>query len=1144
MNFYGTPGMNLPFQSHSIQPYNSQNPDNKNDKRKTSNDATAKSNTINHQDILVKDLSKLLFNGNNYDVIFKVHRDTEESIIAAEKAEHKNFNDSLDNLEGLEPLLSPNSPKLFGQESKNSDTSTKNSNSKEFKAHRVILASRSEYFRALLYSNFRENSIQNKDKTINIYDINEIATFQNILDYCYTGNIDLSNYDAHYIIEIICTAHRFGIDELVYSLIYYLLEPEEIATYTCLLNLFLYLQLDVNLDESGPVIVNSSDITMRENTAATTDTKLQTALDKIFIFLDNNAQLLLDTTDIFNSLTANALDKLLSRSSFYAKEIQIFNSVVKWRKANCLSPNNRGTSVTEEEFNKILEKNIRFELMEEEEIFYQIRRERIVDPDILLDSLENKRSNIIANTNGSRGACIPNVDLATEEMQAEGICGECVGRLIKKTPIQGHNYGSQVGISHHNNNSNNNNNQTWASTWNPNPNPIWNPNGVATPNGIIGGPGPLGRDQNLPPEMQSVNRDLQNSQMRTNNSIYTADFVNRHQAMGISSRVGHNNRGGSLHDLALNPNRGHRQSQYGGVRNPTEISSHLSCARHKIENDDRDSVISGMSRSSNTVIGAPSGTTIHSRHGSVVGLNPSNSNSSLVQQQQTGQLVPQMQSSLQGINSLGNLNSSILSSTNSLIDSTHGHTNDKCLIIKLGKPSFVNIIKLKLWVDDQNSNEWNSYSYKINYSIDGKKYLPLLNYEDYICMSDQTLYVKPTVIYYLQIIGTRSEIHHHHSREGQPYFSVARLEVYFDPALIFQSSINNIIIPTKTNIIQIRGVSQDTTALFKSNLPYDWEKGYTCHQISGKECIVLAFNQPYMLNSFRLRLWDLDTRSYSYNVEVSIDNEHWELVANRTEMLTSRMPTGYNHNSEVDNNNHISETENSIIDEDDNSMTNIPNQPVNNNDRDNMTDDGQPELGEISPGQVNPPTNIRDPMALPPNQDTMTQSTRRGLPSTQNDSSNQMIIERRLVLCTSWQTIHFEQRPVCFVKITGTRNTVNEVFHLVYFEAPAANASRGPAGIENNTNNSNNNVLAWSNPNLPDSTTSSMLNGNVNVNNQMERTNVRNPAGTGATDQLNLETVLIHDRSVEENVEIHHNKMPLDIDSLTTEQKVRLGLEV
>merc|ERR1712157_297461 len=126
-----------------------------------------------------------------------------------------------------------------------------------------------------------------------------------------------------------------------------------------------------------------------------------------------------------------------------------------------------------------------------------------------------------------------------------------------------------------------------------------------------------------------------------------------------------------------------------------------------------------------------------------------------------------------------------------------------------------------------------------------------------------------------------------------------------------------------------------------------------------------------------------------------------------------------------------------------------------------MTDDGQPELGEISPGQVNPPTNIRDPMALPPNQDTMTQSTRRGLPSTQNDSSNQMIIERRLVLCTSWQTIHFEQRPVCFVKITGTRNTVNEVFHLVYFEAPAASVDKNentsmnqrsnlPIGNENN----------------------------------------------------------------------------------------------
>ena len=38
----------------------------------------------------------------------------------------------------------------------------------------------------------------------------------------------------------------------------------------------------------------------------------------------------------------------------------------------------------------------------------------------------------------------------------------------------------------------------------------------------------------------------------------------------------------------------------------------------------------------------------------------------------------------------------------------------------------------------------------------------------------------------------------------------------------------------------------------------------------------------------------------------------------------------------------------------------------------------------------------------------------------------------------SWQLVRFEMQPVTFIKIVGTRNTSNEVFHVVHFECPAA----------------------------------------------------------------------------------------------------------
>ena len=41
----------------------------------------------------------------------------------------------------------------------------------------------------------------------------------------------------------------------------------------------------------------------------------------------------------------------------------------------------------------------------------------------------------------------------------------------------------------------------------------------------------------------------------------------------------------------------------------------------------------------------------------------------------------------------------------------------------------------------------------------------------------------------------------------------------------------------------------------------------------------------------------------------------------------------------------------------------------------------------------------------------------------------------------SWQTMEFEPCPVTFIKIVGTTNTANEVFHCVHFECPASGYS-------------------------------------------------------------------------------------------------------
>ena len=104
---------------------------------------------------------------------------------------------------------------------------------------------------------------------------------------------------------------------------------------------------------------------------------------------------------------------------------------------------------------------------------------------------------------------------------------------------------------------------------------------------------------------------------------------------------------------------------------------------------------------------------------------------------------------------------------------------------------------------------------------------------------------------------------------------------------------------------------------------YDWDTGYTCHQL-GSGAIVVQLSQPFMIDSMRLLLWDTDKRSYSYYIEVSVDQQNWHIVA-----------------------------------------------------------------------------------------------------------------DKRKEFCRSWQLLRFERRPVVFIRIVGTYNSANEVFHCVHFECPA-----------------------------------------------------------------------------------------------------------
>ncbi|ESO03304.1 hypothetical protein HELRODRAFT_80550 [Helobdella robusta] len=239
----------------------------------------------------------------------------------------------------------------------------------------------------------------------------------------------------------------------------------------------------------------------------------------------------------------------------------------------------------------------------------------------------------------------------------------------------------------------------------------------------------------------------------------------------------------------------------------------------------------------------------------------------------------------------------------------------KGITIELGYPCIINSIVMLLWDRDTRS-----YSYYIETSMDKIEWRMIVDRRRYLCRSKQVLRFKRQVVrLYIRIVGTHNSVN--------KVFHLVTFECFYNP--IPCCLVDGLIVPN-TNMATIdnaawviEGVSRSRNALINGNMvDYDWDSGYTCHQL-GSGAIVVQLAQPFLVNNMRLLLWDCDNRSYSYYIEVSNDQQTWTRVVDRTR-----------------------------------------------------------------------------------------------------------------IQCRSWQYVFFKDQVVTFIKIVGTQNTANEVFHCVHFECP------------------------------------------------------------------------------------------------------------
>lgn len=305
---------------------------------------------------------------------------------------------------------------------------------------------------------------------------------------------------------------------------------------------------------------------------------------------------------------------------------------------------------------------------------------------------------------------------------------------------------------------------------------------------------------------------------------------------------------------------------------------------------------------------------------------------------------------------------------------------------------------------------------------------------------------------------------------------------------------------TRHNAQVLKG-EQKNFLLDGDYMNYDLDRGFTRHPIDDNydQGVVIKLGQPYIVNTFKLLLWDRDMRSYSYLIEVSMDDKDYEKVIDHTKYLCRSWQTLHfparvvryirivgTHNTvnrvfhlvsfECFYTNKPFQLEQGLVVPAENVATinasacviegvsRSRNALINGDIRHYDWDSGY-TCHQLGSGAVI--VQLAQPYIVSSMRlllwDCDDRSYSYYIEVSIDQKNWHMVVDKRNEPCKSWQNITFEKRAVAFVKIVGTSNTANEVFHCVHFECPAektcigaptpgTSSNPGPSG--SNSNNS------------------------------------------------------------------------------------------
>lgn len=165
-----------------------------------------------------------------------------------------------------------------------------------FPAHRVILAARSEYFRALLFGGLSESTQDEIHLEL------PLVAFKALLKYIYSGRMSLNALKDDHILDTLGLADHFGFTELQVAISEYLVQVLAVSNCCKILD--------------AARLFNLDHLTQLCHT-----------------FIDRNAKELLAHPS-FLHVSKDSLCAILARDSFFAPEVDIFLAVREWCSKN------------------------------------------------------------------------------------------------------------------------------------------------------------------------------------------------------------------------------------------------------------------------------------------------------------------------------------------------------------------------------------------------------------------------------------------------------------------------------------------------------------------------------------------------------------------------------------------------------------------------------------------------------------------------------------------------------------------------------------------------------------------------------------------------------------------------------------------